>query len=82
MLFLLSLFLGMFFSFGSFLGFETQERQGKKHPKKERKTVSSTISMGKKGKPEVGDEDGKVFRKNPEEMWPYFFRILFNSFPN
>jgi len=38
--------------------------------------------MGKKGKTEVGDEDGEGVKKNPEETWPYFFGILFHSFPN
>jgi len=67
------------------LGFETQKRKkGKKHPKKERNKLkkSSTISTGKKGKTEVGDEDGEGIKKNPEQICPYLFWILFNSFPN
>jgi len=38
--------------------------------------------MGKKERKEVGDEDGKGFKKNPEQICPYLFGILFNSFPN
>jgi len=38
--------------------------------------------MGKKGKTEVEAEDGEVVKKNPEQIWPYLFGILFNSFPN
>jgi hypothetical protein len=38
--------------------------------------------MGKKEKTEDGDEDVEGVKKNPEEIWPYFFGILFNSFPN
>jgi len=45
-------------------------------------TFSSTISTGKKGKIEVGAEVGEGVKKNLEQIWPYLFGILFNSFPN
>jgi len=45
-------------------------------------SFSSTISMGKKGKTEVGIEDGKYVKENPQRIWPYFLGMLFNSFPN
>jgi len=67
------------------LSFVTQERENRtKNPrKKERmKKNFSTISMGKKRKTEVGDADGEGVKNNPEEIWPYFFGIIFNSFPN
>jgi hypothetical protein len=38
--------------------------------------------MGKKNKPEVGDEDGEGVKKNLEQICPFLFGILFNSFPN
>jgi len=38
--------------------------------------------MDTKEKTEVGDEDEEGVQNNPEEIWPYFFGILFNSFPN
>jgi len=38
--------------------------------------------MGTKGKTEGGDKDGEGVKKNPEQMCPYLFGILFNSFPN
>jgi len=43
--------------------------------------------MGKKGKTEerkkeVEDEDGEGIKKNPEQICPYLFGILLNSFPN
>jgi len=64
---------------------ETQERKKERKTsqerKKERKIFSSTISMGKKGKTEDGDEDGEGVKKNHEQMCPYFFRILFDFFP-
>jgi len=41
-----------------------------------------TISTGKKGKTEIGAEVGAEVTKNPEQIWPYLFGILFNSFPN
>jgi len=36
----------------------------------------STISMGKKGKTEVGAEDGEGVKKNPVQICPYLFGIL------
>jgi len=39
-------------------------------------TFSSTISMGKKPKTEVGNEDGEGVKKSPEQICPYFFGIL------
>jgi len=45
-------------------------------------TFSSTISMGKKGKSEVGTEVVEGVQKNPKQIWPYLCGILFNSFPN
>jgi len=38
--------------------------------------------MGKKEQIEVGDEDGERVKKNPEQICPYLFGILLNSFPN
>jgi len=38
--------------------------------------------MGKKEETEVGAEVGKGVKKNFEQIWPYLFGILFNSFPN
>jgi len=43
---------------------------------------SSTISIGKKGKIEVGTEVEEGVKKNPTQMWPYLCGILFNSFLN
>jgi len=40
------------------------------------------MSTGKKGKTKVGDELGEGVIKNPEQICPYLFGILFNSFPN
>ena len=45
-------------------------------------TFSSTISIRKKQKTEVGAEVGEGVKKNPEKIWPYLFGILFNSLPN
>jgi len=45
-------------------------------------TFSSTISIGKKETFEVGAEVGVRVKKNPEQIWSYFFGILFNSFSN
>jgi len=56
--------------------------RNKKKSIKEKAIFFSTISMGKEGKTEVGDEDGERVEKNPEQICPYFFGILFNSFPN
>jgi len=39
-------------------------------------TFSSTISMGKQDKTEVGDEDGEGVKKNPKQICPYLFGIL------
>ena len=41
-------------------------------------TFFSTISMGKKGKTEVGTEVGQGVKKNPTQIWPYLCGILFN----
>jgi len=40
--------------------------------------------MGKKEKTEVGAEVpvGEGVKKNPQQIWPYLFAIIFNSFPN
>jgi len=38
--------------------------------------------MGKKEKTEVAAEVGEGVNKNPEQIWPYLFGILFKSFPN
>jgi len=38
--------------------------------------------MEKKEKIEIGDEDGEGVKKNLKQICPYFFGILFNSFPN
>jgi len=45
-------------------------------------TISSTISMGKKGKTEVGTDVGEGLKNNPTQIWPYLCGILFDSFPN
>jgi len=36
--------------------------------------------MGRKEKTEVGTEVGKGIKKNPTQIWPYLFWILFDSF--
>jgi len=38
--------------------------------------------MGKKEKAEVGAEVGEGVKEIPEQIWPYLFGILCNSFPN
>jgi len=61
-----------------------KERREKKYSKKERKTEKklSQLLVSERKKTEVGDEDGEEVKKNPEEIWPYFFGILLNAFPN
>ena len=44
--------------------------------------VHITTSMGKKEKAEVGAEVGEGVKNIPEQIWPYLFGILCNSFPN
>jgi len=67
MFFFVSFFLGMFSFISFFVGF----RNPRKKEKKEKK--SSTISIGKKEKTEVGDEDGEGVKINPEEIWNTIF---------
>jgi len=40
-------------------------------------TFSSTIIVGKKRKTEVGAEVAEGVKKNPEQIWPYLFGLLF-----
>jgi len=75
MFFFLSSFLGMFFFLPFFLGFRNPKKKERKKTSQERKKEIkkfSTISTGKKGKTEVGDEDGERVQKNPEEIWICF----------
>jgi len=43
---------------------------------------SLNISKGKKEKTKVGAEVGEGVKKKPEQIWPYLFGILFDSFPH
>ena len=66
-----------------FLSWVSKPKKEKNMPwKKERKKNIFLTYMGKNGKTEVGDEDGEGVKNNPEERWPYFFGIIFNSFPH
>jgi len=44
-------------------------------------TFSSTISMRKKEKTEVGTEVGEGVQKNPTQIWPYPCGIPSTPFP-
>jgi len=41
----------------------------------------SSISMGRKGKTEIGTEVGKGVKKNPTQIWPYLSGILLTPSP-
>ena len=75
---ILSFFLSVIFS-KIFVGFQSRPSQFRCRVLH---TISSTISTGKKEKTEVEAEVGEGVLKNPQQIWPYLFGILFNSFPN